>query len=309
MGIIEKIKDNRVSQGINNHIIAWIKENKVTTLAILALAGVVGLAFTAQALKTFDGPTNCDNPFCHSSMDEYTVLALQSDHRVLFENNGPYRCMECHGLTSLGPIKSKRLGSLYEHVLGSTLLIGQIQGKVPHKEFQPFEKPHMPNDRCLRCHGMDAVGEITHPFTESFIDSLDPAIREKKEEAINTPSGDECKFCHSYITHPTDGELLPTESSEKYDNVHPGFPNIDMGEWKRRHWHALRGEPLVVDGVARTVDGEMCKICHQGDLSPEKISEQKLECFGCHRVDDWNTVEEAVEIFESISGETGGGGH
>lgn len=309
MGISKKIKDNRVSQWINNHIIAWIKENKVTTVTILVLSLLVAIPFTAQFLYTFDGPTNCDNPFCHSSMDQYAKLTLQSKHNILFKDNAPYRCMECHGLNGLGPIKNKRLGSLYEHAIAAPLLIYQIQGKVPHTEFEPFEKPHITNDRCLRCHGMDAEGERTFPFTESFLNSVDHSIREKKEEAMNTPSGDECKFCHSYITHPTDGELLPTEDSEKYNNIHPGFPQIDMGEWKRRHWHALEGEPIVIDGVPRKVDGEFCKICHQGDLSPEKISEHKLECFGCHRAEDWETVEEAVEKFESLGGGHGGGEH
>jgi hypothetical protein len=215
--------------------------------------------------------------------------------------------MECHAETRIGPIQTKYLGTLMSHALdGPPLFLAVIEGKIPPTEFDPFI-PTIQSERCLRCHAPDADIDDAYPVTaEDHSSPID--VSEMFEWTLENPRGNKyvCKNCHSFIAHPTDTELLPTERGEKYENTHPGFPKIDFGPWQQSHWHLLREEKndeggelefvyngengensfrmtheeLEINGVERSLDTDMCKICHKIErLRPENMDGK---CQGCH---------------------------
>lgn len=301
MGIIEKIKDNRVAHWINNHIIGWIKENKITTVFTLLLIGLVFFVDVFYVGNFFLGtPEFCALSICHEgrgTMAPYTETYWESPHG---KQNFKFECMECHGPVNVVGINTPYLTKWWGHSKDGLLTwVKFFQGIDPTVELE-LGGSRPTNERCLYCHGENAVGEgdgKVYPLEEDAMSSpID--VTEKFEQAKNNPNGYECMFCHAYITHPYDGRKLKTPRGAKYNYTHPGFPKIDLGTWKQQHWHAIgEGKPIMVNGVERQVDAEMCKICHQGKLAPEKLAEENVFCYGCHTTEKWEDPFEVAERF------------
>ncbi len=266
----------------------------VLLIVFLGAGSFVGYK-TTRYLET---PEFCAISICHASMGAYSELYTISSHG---QRNPSYQCMECHAETRLGTVENKYVGTLLSHVIDSPpAFIGLFQGKKPEPEFDPFY-PTLPSERCLRCHAPDSKVENAFPVTAR--DHSTPIdVSEQFEWVLENPRGFkyQCKNCHSFITHPSDTELLPTERGEKYEYTHPGFPNMDLGTWQQSHWHLLReaneelqfryysgeeGETfevtareLKVNGIPRQLDREMCMVCHKL-RRPEDIDGK---CQGCH---------------------------
>lgn len=116
-------------------------------------------------------------------------------------------------------------------------------------------------------------------------------VSEEFNWVLNNPRGSryQCKVCHPDITHPTGGELLPTEKGKKYNFTHP-YTKLPLDAWTQIHWWALRLGELNIDGEIKEVNIETCKRedCHPGTLQPENAV-----CQGCHSED--HTVEPPEE--------------
>jgi len=295
MGNREKISKvtSKFLRSANRHLVL----TSFLFLIFLIVGGYAGYE-TTRWLET---PEFCSIAVCHKSMYPYSEYYRQSAHG---QRNMEYKCMECHGETRLGTIENKFAGVLLSHVIDSPpAFIALFQGKTSDPKFDPFY-PNVPNERCLYCHSPDAQGLNTYPVTAvAHSDPID--VSEQFEWTLENPRGQKymCKNCHSFITHPSDTELIPTERGVKFDFTHPGFPSLDFGTWQQTHWHLLRGgadgdlefiyagendgstyevtdRALVVNGELRTLDTSMCKICHKVErLRPENMDGK---CQGCH---------------------------
>lgn len=291
-------RDNKVIKGIFTAL-AIAKRHIVVASFLFLIFLAVGSFVGYKTTRWLETPEFCSISVCHSSMGAYSEYFKLSAHG---QHNLDYQCMECHGETRLGPIENKYMGTLLSHVTDSPpAFIGLFQGKKPEAEFDPYY-PVLPSERCLRCHAPDAKGEHTFPVTtEDHSKPLD--VSEQFKWTLENPRGAkyQCKNCHNFITHPSDTELIPTERGEKYEYIHPGFPNIYFGPWQQSHWHILRdggkggleyryngnahdnifevtSKDLVINGVPRQLDESMCQICHK-TKRPESIDGK---CQGCH---------------------------
>ncbi|GBE19025.1 hypothetical protein BMS3Abin16_01637 [archaeon BMS3Abin16] len=304
MGLRDRYRNSRVNKGLSK-IIGAAKAHKILTVFLLIIFLVGGSFAGYKTTKWMESPQFCAIAICHKSMAPYGEAWQESSHA---QQNLGYRCMECHAEKRIGPIETKYFGTLMSHALdGPPLFLAVIEGKIPNTEFDPYT-PIIQSERCLRCHAPDADIPDAYPVTaEDHSSPID--VSEMFEWTIENPRGNKyvCKNCHSYITHPTDTELLPTERGEEYNNTHPGFPKIDFGPWQQTHWHLLRasgehsegrelqfvykGESngttfkithnkLEINGVERKLDKDMCLICHKLEkLRPENMDGK---CQGCH---------------------------
>ncbi len=282
-------------------IFGTAKRHLIITTFLFVIFLLVGSYAGYETTRWLETPEFCSIAVCHKSMYPYSELYRQSAHG---QRNMEYKCMECHGETRLGTIENKFAGVLLSHAIDSPpAFIALFQGKTSDPEFDPFY-PRVVSERCLRCHAPEAEGFNTYPVTAQ--DHSEPIdVSEQFEWVLENPRGSkyECKNCHSFITHPSDTKLIPTERGEKYEYTHPGFPRLDFGTWQQSHWHLLRnggngdlefiysreneGETyevtsrsLVVNGELRHLDTSMCKICHKLErLRPENMDGK---CQGCH---------------------------
>jgi len=314
MGVLDRLRENHVSAWVNEHVVSWIRENKITTLAILLLLGAVLFVDLFYVGNFFLGtPEFCSLAICHEgrgTMAPYTEMFWESRHG---QQHLKFECMECHGPVNVLGIKTPYLTKWWGHAKdGLITWVKFFQGIDPTVEFE-LGGSRPTNERCLYCHAKNAVGHgdgKVYPLEDDAMSSpID--VTEKFEQAKKNPKGFECMFCHAYITHSYDGRKLPTPRGEKYNYTHPGFPRIDLGVWKQKHWHAVAyGEPVVVNGVPRHVDEEMCKICHSGELAPEELAKENVFCYGCHTTEEWEDPVEVAERFIAMEeGSHGGAGH
>jgi len=311
MGLVQLITENRISKWIREHIIAWMKGHKITTLFILLLTGAVLFVDVFYVGNFFLGtPEFCALSICHKgrgTMAPYTEMFWDSPHG---KQNLKFECMECHGPVNVLGIKTPYLTKWYGHAKDGLLTwVKFFQGIDPTATLE-LGGSRPTNERCLYCHAENAVGNGDGKVFPLADDAMSKPIdaTEKFEKAKNNPKGFECMFCHAYITHSYDGAKLPTPRGAKYNYTHPGFPKMDLGEWKQKHWRAVAyGEPVVVDGVERKVNKDVCTVCHSGTLSPQSLAENNVFCYGCHRVKDWESAEEVAEMF--IKKEEGGEKH
>jgi nitrate reductase cytochrome c-type subunit len=300
MGIRERLKDNRILRSVSR-IIELGRAHIVLASVLIIVFLVVGSFAGYKTTKYMESPEFCAISICHKSMAPYGEAWKKSSHA---QQNLGYKCMECHAETRIGPIQTKYFGTLMSHALdGPPLFLAVIEGKVPHTEFDPFI-PTIQSERCLRCHAPDADNDDAYPVSaEDHSSPID--VSEMFEWTLENPRGNKyvCKNCHSFIAHPTDTEILPSERGEKYESTHPGFPKIDLGAWQQTHFHLLRdggkdGKEFVYSGedhendfkitasdieinrVARSLDKDMCLICHKIErLRPENMDGK---CQGCH---------------------------
>lgn len=302
MALTDKLRENRIVKWLNEHLISWVKEHKITALftALLILAVLFVDVFLVG--NYFLGtPEFCALTICHKgrgTMAPYTEMYWESRHGKM---NFKFECMECHGAVEVLGIKNPYITKWYSHATdGLITWVYFFEGIDPTEELE-LGGSRPKNKRCLFCHDKNAKGHgdgKVYPLSDDAM-SKPIDVTDKFLQAKRNPDGWECLFCHAYITHSYDGKLLPTERGRKYNFTHPGFPRIDLGKWKQLHWHAVAyGEPVLVNGVYRKVDEEVCKICHQGELAPEKLAEKNIFCYGCHRAKDWENPEEVVKMFE-----------
>lgn len=301
MGVKDKLTDNVLVKSLRKlNDIAMA--NKALAIFLLLIFLIVGSVAGYKGTRWMETPQFCEIAICHPSMNPYSTYFVESAHG---QAQIEYQCMECHGETRVGPLENKYLGVLLSHAVDSAPAgIATIEGKKPETEFDPLY-PTVPSERCLRCHASDADHKDAFPVTaEDHSSPID--VSEMFQWTIDNPRGNKyvCKNCHSFITHPTDTELLPTERSEEFGTKHPGFPKIDLGQWQQVHLHLLRdgGKPgkdfvytgttadgdtyrvsaykLEINGVERKLDHQMCIICHKVEnLRPENLD---AKCQGCH---------------------------
>lgn len=272
----------------NNVILGWIKRHPLFTGGTLAILLIVSLAGSYLVLPVFNSPGFCK--VCHSMIpfsDTYE-LSAHGDR----EGGLQWDCMSCHAGDSIGPIESRFLAQWIGHMMESDLVYFEIRNILPHAEFNP-KMPEIPNERCLWCHEEGSKFRDAYPVTaKNHKTPID--VSHLFDEAVKHPEGQECKFCHSFIVHPPNGELYPTEKGEKYHFKHPGFPEMDLGEWKNAHWKMMaNNEPYYYLGQAIPLNKDDCHVCHVGELEPGKAD---LACVGCH--------EQKIEMEAG-----GGGGH
>lgn len=300
MGLRDRFGNNKILGGVSK-LLGLAKANTLLSIFVILIFLVVGSFIGYKSTKWLETPEFCEIAICHPSMNPYSEYFRQSAHG---QADLGFKCMECHGEVRIGPIKTKYFGVLMSHAIDSPpAMIGTFQGKIPHPEFDPLY-PTVPSERCLRCHAPDADIEDAYPVTAA--DHSSPIdVSEMFEWTIENPRGNKyvCKNCHSFVVHPSDTELLPTERGEKYDFTHPGFPQINLGPWQQTHYHLLRdggregkefiysgesseasfeitADSLEINSIERKLDKEMCKICHKIErLRPENMD---AKCQGCH---------------------------
>jgi hypothetical protein len=222
-----------------------------------------------KTTRALDSPAFCDN--CHA-MEPYAQTFRNSSHGKL---QLAYGCMECHGDVKAGFVESRYLGKLSTHFYdGPSILVGALKGEHPDTSFNPT-KPRIPSERCLACHNPDPDKRLEktniYPVTpEDHSKPID--VSEEFKWVLENPTGEkyQCRICHSFVVHSTDGPLLPTERGKKWNFIHPGIPSVPLAEWKQYHFKALIGGEQDI-GV--------CKTCHVGSLRPAEVDTQ---CQGCH---------------------------
>ncbi len=314
MGIVSKAKAGAVKglesistftknffTSIRKEGITNIIRKEKTILASLVVLLLIVISLGGYGVTKFmETPTFCAD-LCHS-MKPYGQLFLQSGHAA---GDLDYKCMECHGEVRLGPIRNKYAGTVYSHVTdGAATLIAFVLGREPNVEFDP-DYPRIPSERCLRCHAPSAItvskilsNKNAYPVTAEM-HSKPINVSEEFEWVLNNPRGSryQCKVCHPSITHPKDGELLPTGRGEKYNFTHPDT-GLPLDAWTQIHWWALRLGTLNIEGELKVIDRDTCKRedCHTGNLEPENMDRQ---CQGCHSED--HTVEPPEEREVPIS--------
>lgn len=244
---------------------------------LFAIAGGALLALflvqsVGSALKFADGPSFCGS--CHS-MKPYAALYSRSSHGSF---RPEFQCMECHGEVRVGEVKNKFFGVLYSHLRdGPPTVVAHFQGRAPKAEFDP-DYPVIPSERCLRCHAPAAEGKNAFPLTvRTHTKPID--VSTEFDWVIRNPRGKryQCKTCHSYITHPTGGPLLPLEEKSNQPS-HPFF-RTSYDIVIQIHIRVLDQGFLKIDGKIQKADKDTCERCHIGDLAPERA---RPLCRGCH---------------------------
>lgn len=302
--------------GIIKSIFSLVMAHKVAVIVALTILAPVSAVVGYQSIRFMETPAFCAILICHDSMQPYNEVWAMTSHSKI---NSDYRCMDCHSDDRVGPIKNMLLAELYGHNMDAPpTSVGIIQGKRVETEFDPHV-PHIPNERCARCHAPDAVPDTAWPAKGARVYPLTinshfaPInVRSEFEYTLNNPRGTryECKICHSTVAHPTNSELLPKERGEKYNFIHPGFPTVPTDIWGITHYHLftdnegdlafvysgtvelpqpdgttrmrsyrITADELQMDDVQRDLDLKMCEICHKGEWEPEHID---AVCQGCH---------------------------